>query len=1597
MGGAQTVDDRYRVLRELGRGGGGTVHLVEDRVRGGAPIALKTLSGAGPERAAALRREFALLAALRHPTLAEVFDLTVDPVTGLPRFSMEHIDGADLPSAIGREGPEVIADLAAEALRALGFLHAMGFVHRDVKPGNLLVRHTPRLGCRVVVLDFGLALRGGEEQAPAAGTLPYLAPELWSGGRADARSDLYALGAVLHEAVHGAPPVAFEGDLTRFVEAVRAGQRSAPPLPPGWPAPLGPWLQAMMATDPADRPADAGEALARLASGLGRDLPFETAAGRAARLASGPPPGREEEVAALWTALERPGPRLVWLCGEAGSGKTRTVRFLLADAIARGYDVVSLVPGSDEAIDLDGWRARAQAGPLLVVADEAERLSPRGAATLERIAREGRAPAAKVLAAARPGEVRQPILARLLREVTLMPTEARLDLEPLQAEGVRALVERAAGTHDASASRVRWLLQASEGAAGVLESLLVAGAWEAGGRTRPPVPKPGTDPRLVRLAPETRRWLQAAAVLREASPERLAQLAGLSREQTAVAAEEARALGLARRRESVWSPRSSAVAAAVLAALDAAERTGLFRRAAEALSAERAEAWTLARLWAEAGETERAVEQALRAAQGAERANDPAEAAARLSFALARMGRRDPRRRGVRLRQGDARTQAGLNGDAARSFAAAVVLSTDRGQRAEARVRQAYALATAGHLSLAGRMATRAESEAKAEGMKAEEALAKRTAGIVLARQGKLHDALAIFERVAPMFEALGDVQRTAEILHSIAACHANIDLLGAEPHWNRALEACKTAGHESGRLKCLLGLAKIAARQRRLDDAIRLLNEVRSAGNLALERIATTELTIVAINEGRLDEALSLAKEARDASTFLGDPRDRAEARALYADVLLLCGRPAEASAEIRTNLEEVPEDLDPARLSGLTAALAQALLEQGDGDPGEIASLLEDSLRLARQRRARLVLLSALSIEMLRRAAPECEDAFDPVRTEFDAVVASGTTPPHPDILIRVDHARAVSLLRRGNPQGSVQAARSAIEQAERFGQPGDAASALVVLAEALETAGAFEASSEALARGRRYLEEAAARIQDPDVRRDYLRRPTFRAYRDSAPTDRTADRRLRALYDMIRALNSETDPEALLESILDMALQAVKGERGMILVREEDSEEFSIRLARNLEQETLQDAEIFSRGVVAQAGEGRSVLALDAGHDQRFRELRSVSLYGIRSLMCVPLRSRGGMVGAVYLDSRREGALFTPDDLRFLEAFADHAALALENLRARDALERENRRLQQLAETRVQFGNIVGRSSAMQRIFDLVERAASSHLPVLVLGESGTGKELVAKALHLHGPRRRRVFLSENCAAIPEALLESTLFGHTRGAFTGAERDKPGLFEQADSGTLFLDEVGDMPLSMQVKLLRVLQEGEVRRVGGEKTIKVDVRVVAATNRNLQAEVAAGRFREDLLFRLQVLVVQLPPLRERDGDLPVLVQHLLEKISKARGRPAPGIDLDVLELFAKYPWPGNIRQLENVLQRLALLAGDRPIQRQLLKTDPGLERLFVTAEASEPQFSLERTEKEQIRRALEAARGNREKAALMLGISRATIYRKIKDLKLR
>lgn len=339
-------------------------------------------------------------------------------------------------------------------------------------------------------------------------------------------------------------------------------------------------------------------------------------------------------------------------------------------------------------------------------------------------------------------------------------------------------------------------------------------------------------------------------------------------------------------------------------------------------------------------------------------------------------------------------------------------------------------------------------------------------------------------------------------------------------------------------------------------------------------------------------------------------------------------------------------------------------------------------------------------------------------------------------------------------------------------------------------------------------------------------------------------------------------------------------------------------------------------------------------------------------------------------------------------------DEIIIVLKKAEERERLKEENRQLRAQASTGSSFYGLIGRNQAMLSLYDQISRVADLKTTVLILGESGTGKELVARAVHTSGVRASQPFVAVNCGAISENLLESELFGHVRGAFTGAVNDKAGLFEQANGGTLLLDEVGEMPLALQVKLLRVLQEGEIRRVGAAAAQRVDVRVISATARDLSAEVAAGRFREDLFFRLNVFTLQIPPLRERLDDLPLLADQFVRSCSARIGRePTPRLTSDALRHLMSYSWPGNVRELENVIERSLVLCDGEQLQECCLTA----VEAPPAAHGDRDNLSIKQAERmmemDLIRRALERTAGNRTHAAKLLEISHRALLYKLKE----
>ena len=424
-----------------------------------------------------------------------------------------------------------------------------------------------------------------------------------------------------------------------------------------------------------------------------------------------------------------------------------------------------------------------------------------------------------------------------------------------------------------------------------------------------------------------------------------------------------------------------------------------------------------------------------------------------------------------------------------------------------------------------------------------------------------------------------------------------------------------------------------------------------------------------------------------------------------------------------------------------------------------------------------------------------------------------------------------------------------------------------------------------------------------------------PTLQVRFDDAVDQMARD--LGALMKVSTAINAIRGLDALLQRLLELLFEVVPAQRGAILLTTGDA--LDDRVVFGLDRKHGKDQPVnVSRTIVQQVlRDGFAVLASDAAAQPKFATESFIETRA-HSVMCVPLVMFERKLGVLYLDSTNSRDKFNKDHLQLVTAIASIAAVAIENARHFEWLENENERL--LADVNIEH-NMVGESQSMHRVYQFIAKIAPTDATVLIGGESGTGKELAARAIHRNSKRAQKPFMAVNCAALTESLLESELFGHERGAFTGAIAQKKGRLEIADGGTVFLDEIGELTPALQVKLLRVLQEREFERVGGTLTIKVDVRVIAATNKNLETAMAAGEFRHDLYYRLNVVSLEMPPLRERREDLMLLANYFIEKYGARCNRKLKGISPEARERLLAYDWPGNVRELENAIERAVVL----------------------------------------------------------------------------
>jgi transcriptional regulator with GAF, ATPase, and Fis domain/Tfp pilus assembly protein PilF len=1551
---------RYRLEERLGEGAVGETFRARDLLAGDV-VTVKLLHREDVASREALSRELRIGHVRRCRQLVEVRDVGVARVAGVRRSFLvtSHAPGTALDrwihGASGRELREVVVDV----LSALADIHARGLVHGDPKASNIVVGE----GGGAVLVDLGCARSSGTHDE-LHGTPDHLAPEAKL-GLAHPPGDLHVLGVALGrllEKVRDVPP-----DLAELAERMR--------LPAAEDRPTALSARAALTRERTTKGSfvDAAE-------------PREILDRRARFV------GRADALASLGSALRAVGrreraPRVLRIVGASGLGRTRLLREtkLAVDGLEViegrgdrglrelvGWALDAPAPSSRAAL-VESARRLAAGAPIALLLDDADLLDDR--VDLETFARALPAAGAAVLVVVSNEELPH------ARTVDLEPLgraeiaawigeplpEGALDALEGLGEGAPKKIARLMGdTPAALLTRARIERRAGElsptpssgsPASADRNDRVVLLVAAAGGRSsRADLLALGVEPSALDQRVDDGRLEEADGIYRvdPASVIAAADPGDLRSAHDALARLAARAGAVGRELAHAARGHDRDRARARFLALASAHEV----RASPHAFVQAAEAF--------AGDVDDPAV-ACAAAVVFEAAGDPGRALTILARALLR---RPPSEEGARIRW-----RGG-------------VCALRRGDQklAVARLRAAWDRLPAERREIAPDLA------------------------LALVRSGQSAAAAAVIEEVV---ETCSDAARAELLCTRVFAT----SYLGRDDEAERSLVAAEAIDPSSPRTRFRLASARAFLAHRRgqaaaAADAFRIALEIAETAGLD-DLLVPAALNCGTANHqaGDLGAALAAYERGAAIATAFGATSTAITLELDLGKLLADVGDFDRARA-VAERARGAAEREGLRFLVGVGHAVLAEIASANGGVVQARAELARARALLAEERAVREVLEVDVHEVELATDADATRDHGALLRRAREAAAVDVEAK----VLRLIGEARA---RRSSDPSAGLADLERAVRLAEASGQTLLVAEVCAAFSSVLERTGAEVAATSERLRARGLFERCAATL--PSELRALFRKHPRRAalFEDRpAPTVATARPseqrdldRLRRLVAINRELTKATTTSEVLEATIDAAIELARAERGFLLLRDDRSEGLRVAVARNFDRERIGRSSLkFSREIARRVVErGEPVVAASAEDDPRFSSSRSVHAMRLQSILCVPVRA-DGVAGALYLDHRHRPGAFDGELLEIIRAFADQAAIALrtarllEELRARnEELEAEREALASVAERRAlriealervtsparppgRYPEIVGGGPAIAKVFDRLDRVVETDVTVLVEGESGTGKELVARALHANGPRRAGPFLAINCGALPEALLEAELFGAKKGAFTGATQDREGLFVSARGGTLFLDELGEMPLAMQVKLLRVLQEREVRPLGATTSIPLDVRIVAATNRDLRAEVEAGRFREDLFYRVAVVTVTLPPLRERPEDLPALIDRFLDRAARTAGRPRPRLDRGAERALVRHPWPGNVRQLENVLTKAVLLADDGLIREHDLALDAHAQ--------GEPKRRIRGgtpREAAQVRAALESTGWNVCEAARILQIPRATFYRKL------
>ncbi len=1496
---APELPPRYEAVARLGKGGGGEVWHVRDRVKN-LTLAVKLLAeDSGEHEVMALVREATTLSGLEGLGVPRV--LAFGSLGDGRRFMVrELVPGRSYEDLLEERATDFLGPLAGAA-DTLTALHRAGLLHGDVKPANIVVDAEGR----ATLVDLGLAAPWREGGTRPEGLTPkYAAPELFTGDPLTVRAEVYALGATLRDALD-----ARGAELPKDMQAA---------------------LRKVAARATEERPDARYPSIDELGAAL-------RSSANLARSGEDVRPGwpvlgldyASHELRMLTTKIK--GGDSIALMGAHRSGRSTLLR-RLAWTLGVGGETVSLVDAAENdegARVLAGEIHRAATKNGLLVVDDLESLPSATHTALADASKAG----ARIVAAAS-----EEALSKLTHGTVTTQTMPALD-----PSAARELVRRA--NPSLPDAIIAELVTRALGSPGVLRDML------------------GMLGTRVVVSVEELREIFAA----QHAPLPL----GNTYEEAKKALERALDTG---RFDEAQSHLDM-----VRALRPATGSTGDLARTAgdpaTSSSGDPALEIATAKIALARGEVDRAAEALASVADIAAKSQN-----SRAYYTLVAR---------VKNRAGD--------------FAAAAELAKgviDQGIvdaiQADALAVRGVALAYMGDDEKAHALLMESVSVSSVLGDKRAEAVALGSLAIAFQRAGKTQEAKDSYERALACAEAAKDAWTVSTTRLNLAVLgQAAGDLGQALVHLEAAVDMGRRAGAKMAVQRALFNLANLdlyLGRYARAEASIHSLSQDRAA----LDKSARGQL---------------LGLEA-DLHFRQGDFEKSAKLFTLCAEMYELVGRPLDAAE---------------GRLESLLAKLRGKL-----PDAGELAreyTALSKALAGSFGEHEGFALLVQGKIDVLSGDETHAKDCFD----------------------------------------GSLAAARKAGKRELEW-------RTLDSRARLLTSQGAFSLARKDAEDALRILEETARRLPR-DLREVFWNDPWRHALRaslavtspsspprtlDGPPTlagqsaltgsisqfSRTgstialapsSEDRLARILEVTRELAREHDMSRLLQKVTDHAVALASAERGLVLLANDDGElEAVAKRAPKGEDEHAR----FSRSVAEEVVRtGEPVVVTRAKDDERVAKAVSVHQLMIQSIACVPIRGAppvGRAIGALYLETRLREAGRFKDELPTLMAFADQAAIAIENARLLEENQRREedlaranaelstaherleellgRRTEQLAATRRDlketraalrshfgYAGLVGTSASMRRLYAILERIKDTDVPVLIIGESGTGKEVVAKAIHSQSLRAKAAFVGVNCGAIPENLLESELFGHARGAFTGADRERKGLFREAAGGSLLLDEIGELPIKMQAALLRVLQERKVRPVGEAMEVAVDTRIIAATNRDLSAMVQAGTFREDLWYRLQVIEINVPPLRDRKDDILPLTDHFLTIFASRYRRDKKNVEREARKRLLDYDWPGNVRQLEHVLLNAWLMSEADEIVLEDFTIPETESRPTSSRNSTVPNRPTSVTvrsagehreaEKDRILAALAETNWNRVKAAEVVGMPRRTFYRRLKE----